>query len=75
LEEAWPVVSPLQFVPVGSSLLTQSLFLRFFNISTSNTSKCLVIIVLWFVSLLYSFCIESRVIISSVSMVFGLGYS
>ena len=32
-------------------------------------------IILWFVSLLYSHCIQSRVIVFSVNVVFGLGYS
>jgi hypothetical protein len=55
--------------------LTRGLVLRFFGDSTSNTSKYNVIIVLWFTSLLYSLPVEGRVIICSVSMVLGLGYS
>jgi hypothetical protein len=55
--------------------LTWGLLLRFFGNSTSNTSKYIVIIVLWFASLLYSLHVEFRVIIRSVSMVLGLGYS
>jgi hypothetical protein len=54
--------------------LTQGLLLRFFGNSTYNTSKYIVIIVLWFASLLYSLRIEFRVIICSVSVVLGLGY-
>jgi hypothetical protein len=54
--------------------LTWGLLLRFFGNSTSNTSKYIVIIVLWFVSLLYSLRVEFRVIIHSVSVVLGLGY-
>jgi hypothetical protein len=46
-------VSPLRLVPTGSSLLTRGLVLGFFGNSTSNT-KYVVIIVLWFMSLLYS---------------------
>jgi hypothetical protein len=46
-------VSPLWLVPMGSSLLTRGLVLGFFGNSTSNT-KCVVIIILWFMSLLYS---------------------
>jgi hypothetical protein len=68
-------VSPLRLVPTGSSLLTRGLVLGFFGNSTSNTSKYNVIIVLWFTSLLYSLPVEGRVIIYSVSMVLGLGYS
>jgi hypothetical protein len=68
-------VSPLRLVPAGSSLLTRGLVLGFFSNSTSNTSKYNVIIVLWFTSLLYSLPVEGRVIICSVSMVLGLGYS
>jgi hypothetical protein len=55
--------------------LTQGLLLRFFGNSTSNTSKYIVIIILWFVSLLYSLHVGSRVIIHSVSMVLRLRYS
>jgi hypothetical protein len=47
------LVSPLRLVPTGSSLLTRGLVLGFFGNSTSNT-KYVVIIVLWFTSLLYS---------------------
>jgi hypothetical protein len=54
--------------------LTRGLLLRFFGNSTSNTSKYIVIIVLWFASLLYSLRIEFRVIIHSVRVVLGLGY-
>jgi hypothetical protein len=38
-------------------------------------SKYIVIIVLWSTTLLYSLPVEGRVIICSVSMVLGLGYS
>jgi hypothetical protein len=55
--------------------ITWGLLLRFFGNSTSNTSKYIVIIVLWFMSLLYSLCVEFRVIIHSVSRVLALGYS
>jgi hypothetical protein len=55
--------------------LTRGLLMRFFGDSTSNTSKYIVIIVLWFASLLYSLRVGSRVIIHSVSMVLRLGYS
>jgi hypothetical protein len=55
--------------------LTRGLLLRFFGNSTYNTSKYIVIIVLWFVILFYSLRIEFRVIIHSVNMVLGLGYS
>jgi hypothetical protein len=51
------------------------LILGFFGNSTSNTSKYNVIIVLWFMSLLYSLLVEGRVIICSVSVVLRLGYS
>jgi hypothetical protein len=68
-------VSPLRLVPARSSLPNPGLVLRFFGDSTSNTSKYNVIIVLWFTSLLYSLSVEGRVIICSVSMVLGLGYS
>jgi hypothetical protein len=68
-------VSPLWLVPAGSSLLTRGFVLRFFGDSTSNTSKYNVIIVLWFTSLLYSLPVEGRVIICSVRVVLGLGYS
>jgi hypothetical protein len=66
--------SPLQLVPTGSSLWTRGLVLGFFSNSTSNT-KYNVIIILWFMSLLYSLLVEGRVIICSVSMVLRLGYS
>jgi hypothetical protein len=46
-------MSPLWLVPVGSSLQTRGMVLGFFGNSTSNT-KYIVIIVLWFMSLLYS---------------------
>jgi hypothetical protein len=55
--------------------LTRGFLLRFFGNSTSNTSKYIVIIVLWFGSLLYSLHVGSRVIIHSVSVVLRLGYS
>jgi hypothetical protein len=67
-------VCPLRLVPTGSILLTRGLVLGFFGNSTSNT-KYVVIIVLWFTSLIYSLPVEGRVIICSVSMVLGLGYS
>jgi hypothetical protein len=55
--------------------LTRGLLLRFFDNSTSNTSMYTIIIILWFASLLYSLRVEFRVIIRSVSVVLGLGYS
>jgi hypothetical protein len=54
LEEAQPVGVSSPVVPVGSSLLARGLVLRSFGNSTSNTSKFIVIIALWFTSLLYS---------------------
>jgi hypothetical protein len=54
LEEARPVRVSSPVVPVGSSLLTQGLVLGSFGNSTPNTSKFIVIIALWFTSLLYS---------------------
>ena len=45
-------MSPLRLVPMGSSSLW-GLLLRFFGTSTSNTSKYIVIIVLWFLTLEY----------------------
>jgi hypothetical protein len=44
-------VSPLRLVLAGSSLLTRGLVLGFFGL---RVSKYIVIIVLWFTSLLYS---------------------
>jgi len=41
--------------------------------STSNTSKSIVLIVLWFMSLLYSLALGNRVIVRSVSVVLSLG--
>jgi hypothetical protein len=67
-------VSTLRLVPAGSSLLTRGLILGFFGNSTSNT-KYNVIIVLWFTRLLYYLLVEGRVIICSVRVVLGLGYS
>jgi hypothetical protein len=69
-------VSPLQLVPAGSSLLTRGLVLRFFSNSTSNTKK----VHCYYYSLVYEFTlfssmIEGRVIICSVSVVLGRGYS
>jgi hypothetical protein len=54
LEEARPVGVSSLVVPVGSSLLVQGLVLGSFGNSTSNTSKFIIIIALWFTSLLYS---------------------
>ena len=68
-------MSPLWLVPTDQVSLTWTLLLRFFGNSISNTSKYIVIIVLWFASLLYSLHVGSRVIIHSVRVVFGLGYS
>jgi hypothetical protein len=53
--------------------LARGLLLSFFGNLTSNNSKY-IIIVLWFVSLLYSLHVKFRVIIHSVSVVLGLGY-
>jgi hypothetical protein len=69
-------VSPLQLVPAGSSLLTRGLVLRFFSNSTFNTKK----VRCYYCSLVYEFTlffsmIEGRVIICSVSVVLGRGYS
>jgi len=58
---------------VGSSLLPQGLVLESFDNLTSNTSKSIVLIVLWFIGLLYSLCTRNRVIIHSVRVVLGLG--
>jgi len=56
------------------SLLTQGLVLGSFANSTSNTSKFIVLIVLWFMGLLYSLCVgNNRVIILSINVVLGLG--
>jgi hypothetical protein len=63
LEEARPVNVSSLVVPMGSSLLAQGLVLGSFGNSTSNTSKFIVIIVLWFTSLLYSFHVGNRVIV------------
>jgi hypothetical protein len=68
-------VSPLRLCLQDQVSLTRSLLLRFFGDSTSNTSKYIVIIVLWFTSLPYSLRVEGRVIIRSVSVVLRLGYS
>jgi len=72
VEEAQPV-SVFFLVSTGSSLLTQGLVLESFDNSTSNTSKFIVLIFLWFTGLLYSLAIGNRVIIHSVGMVLGLG--
>jgi len=66
-------VSPLQLYLWDQSLLTQGLVLGSFGNSTSNTSKFIILIVLWFTGLLYSLCVGNRVIICSVSTVLGLG--
>jgi len=58
---------------VDQSLLTRGLILGSFGNSTSNTSKFIVLIVLWFMSLLYSLALGNRVIVRSVSVVLGLG--
>jgi hypothetical protein len=63
LEEARPVDVSSLVVPTGSSLLARGLVLGSFGNSTSNTSKFIVIIVLWFTSLLYSLCVGNRVIV------------
>jgi hypothetical protein len=63
LEEAWPVGVSSPVVPTGPSLLARGLLLGSFGNSTSNTSKIIVIIVLWFTSLLYSLRVGNRVII------------
>jgi len=72
VEEAQPI-GALFFVSSGSSLFTQGLVLESFSNSTSNTSKSIVLIVLWFTSLLYSLAHGNRVIVRSVSVVLGLG--
>ena len=72
MEEARPV-AVFFFVSAGLSLLTRGLVLESFGNSTSNTSKSIVLIVLWFMCLLYSLALGNRVIICSVSMVLGLG--
>jgi hypothetical protein len=63
LKEAQPIGVSSLVVPTGSSLLTRGLVLGSFGNSTSNTSKFIVIIVLWFTSLLYSLRVGNRVII------------
>jgi hypothetical protein len=73
LEEAWLVIVSSPVVPMGSSLLARGLVLGSFDYSTSNTSKFIVIIVLCFMSLLYSLHVGNRVIIHYVSVVLGLG--
>jgi hypothetical protein len=70
------LVSPLWLVPTGSSLLTRGLVLGFFDNSTSNTKY----VHCYYCSLVYEFSlfssmVEGRVIIYSVSVVLGLGYS
>ena len=72
IEEARPI-SAFFFVSSGSSLLTRGLVLESFSNSTSNTSKSIVLIVLWFMSLLFSLALGNRVIIRSVSVVLGIG--
>ena len=72
MEEARPV-DVFFLVFTGSSLLTRGLVLESFSNSTSNTSKFIVLIVLWFMGLLYSLCIGNRVIFHSISMVLGIG--
>ena len=73
MEEARPVGVSSPVVSTGSSLLTRGLVLGSFSNSTSNTRKFIVLIVLWFTTLLYSLRVGNRVIIRSVSMVLGLG--
>jgi hypothetical protein len=63
LEQAWPVGVSSPVVHTGSSLLAQGLVLGSFGNSTSNTSKFIVIIILWFTSLLYSLRVRNRVIV------------
>jgi hypothetical protein len=63
LEDARPIGVSSPVVPMGSSLLARGLVLGSFGNSTSNTSKFIVIIVLWFMSLLYSLRVRHRVII------------
>ena len=63
LEEARHVGVSSPVVPAGSSLLTRGLVSESFGNSTSNTSKFVVIIVLWFTSLLYSLRVGNRVIV------------
>jgi hypothetical protein len=63
LEEAQPIGVSSPVVPTGSSLLTRGLVLGSFDNSTSNTSKFIVIIVLWFTSLLHSLRVGNRVIV------------
>jgi len=59
-------------VSVGSSLLTRGLVLESFGNLTSNTSKYIILVVLWFMGLLCSLCIGNRVIIRRVSMMLGV---
>jgi hypothetical protein len=63
LEEARPIDVSSLVVPMGSSLLARGLVLGSFGNSTSNTSKFIVIIVLWFMSLLYLLRVGNRVIV------------
>jgi hypothetical protein len=63
LKEARAVGVSSLVVPTGSSLLARGLVLGSFGNSTSNTSKFIAIIVLWFTSLLYSLRVGNRVII------------
>ena len=72
MEEAWPI-GVFFLVSVGTSFLTQDLVLESFGNLTPNTSKFIVLIVLWFMGLLCLLRVGSRVIIRSVSVVLGLG--
>jgi hypothetical protein len=54
MEEARPIGVSSPVVPARSSLLARGLVLGSFGNSTSNNSKFIVIIALWFMSLLYS---------------------
>jgi len=72
VEEARPI-GVFFLVSMESSLLARGLVLESFSNSTSNTRKFIVLIVLWFTTLLYSLRVGNTVIIRSVSMVLGLG--
>jgi len=72
VEEARPVIV-FFLVSAGSSLLTRGLVLESFGNLTSNTTKFIVLIVLWFTGLLYSLALGNRVIIRSVIVELRLG--
>jgi len=72
VEEAW-TIGVFFLVYVGSSLLTRGLVLESFDNLTSNISKYIVLIILWFRGLLYSLHVGNSVNIHSISVVLGLG--